>query len=310
MPWRFRAFVIRGDAELGADLGQSRPVGRTGMAGAASALRTEATADLGDIARSPAPAPTSPAQVLRAEAGVTSFLGRDAESKRLMDWLDDPSASRVLLVTGRGGQGKTRLALDLVDRLRKESRASWRAGVLAANVPEPQLVRPLGDVLDRALLVVDYAETRGAVLVELLRAVERARGRLRLLLLARGRGDWTERPGSEDADLDEALDTGVEELALRSLLAGHVDTRQLWQDAVTAHARALEPLGHCAPGAADDVLRVALRHEQRYWDRSARERRLDVDPDTRADAVAGGGAGGGGGRGPGHGGPGPPPRPP
>src|SRR3954471_7731456 len=35
--WRFRAFVIRGDAEFGADLGHSRPVGRTGMAGAASA---------------------------------------------------------------------------------------------------------------------------------------------------------------------------------------------------------------------------------------------------------------------------------
>src|SRR3954466_10219693 len=99
MPWRFRAFVIRGDAELGADLGQSRPVGRTGMAGAASALRAEATADLGDIARSPAPAPTSPAQVLRAEAGVElSRAGRRVETPDGL--LDDPSASRVLLVTG------------------------------------------------------------------------------------------------------------------------------------------------------------------------------------------------------------------
>src|SRR3954466_14779043 len=107
MPWRFRAFVIRGDAELGADLGQSRPVGRTGMAGAASALRTEATADLGDIARSPAPAPTSPAQVLRAEAGVTSFLGAGRRVETA-----DGLARRPVGIPGAAGDGPRRAGQD------------------------------------------------------------------------------------------------------------------------------------------------------------------------------------------------------
>src|SRR5262249_40243424 len=43
---------------------------------------------------------------------LTPMLGRDAEMQALRHWLDDPAA-RLITLTGPGGVGKTRLALEL-----------------------------------------------------------------------------------------------------------------------------------------------------------------------------------------------------
>src|SRR6187455_2348455 len=43
---------------------------------------------------------------------VTALLGRDADVQTLRTWLTDPAA-RLITLTGPGGAGKTRLALEL-----------------------------------------------------------------------------------------------------------------------------------------------------------------------------------------------------
>src|SRR6266545_603938 len=44
---------------------------------------------------------------------LTAFLGRDADVRTLRMWLSDP-ATRLITLTGPGGAGKTRLALEVV----------------------------------------------------------------------------------------------------------------------------------------------------------------------------------------------------
>jgi len=51
-----------------------------------------------------------PTALLRPEFGIVPFAGRDAEATDLLAWLDGAGAL-VRLLTGRGGAGKTRLAL-------------------------------------------------------------------------------------------------------------------------------------------------------------------------------------------------------
>ncbi|MYI79725.1 MAG: tetratricopeptide repeat protein, partial [Holophagales bacterium] len=55
------------------------------------------------------------------------LVGRDAELGALWDWLQSDSRISVRVLTGDSGLGKTRLALELVDRLKEKG---WRAGFL------------------------------------------------------------------------------------------------------------------------------------------------------------------------------------
>ena len=102
-------------------------------------------------------------------------------------------AGLVRLVTGGGGAGKTRLALELCRRM---GGRGWRCAQ-AGEGAERDVVG-----LERAaapgarlLLVVDYAEARLG-LEELLEAAARDAGRVRVLLLARHAGDWWQRLGA------------------------------------------------------------------------------------------------------------------
>src|SRR5215207_7219331 len=62
-----------------------------------------------------APADRAPSNDLGAGSlplPLTTLLGRDAEMQTLREWLADP-AIRLITLTGPGGAGKTRLALEL-----------------------------------------------------------------------------------------------------------------------------------------------------------------------------------------------------
>jgi predicted ATPase/DNA-binding XRE family transcriptional regulator len=64
-------------------------------------------------ARASAPkAAAGPARDLSLPQALTAFLGRDADVQTLRSWLSDP-ATRLVTLTGPGGTGKTRLALEL-----------------------------------------------------------------------------------------------------------------------------------------------------------------------------------------------------
>ena len=123
---------------------------------------------------------------------VVTFAGRAGELSGLHAWCADAAANPVVVLTGPGGVGKTRLSLKLGQDL-----AARRWQVLAVTAGgEAHAVEYVTnlDSGEQLLVVVDYAEARdSAALAGLVAAVAAARGRRyppRLLLLARQAGDW------------------------------------------------------------------------------------------------------------------------
>ncbi|APU22578.1 S1 family peptidase [Actinoalloteichus sp. GBA129-24] len=133
---------------------------------------------------------SSPVALLRPEFASVPFYGRDAELADLADWCADPDAQRVALIVGGGGQGKTRLAYELLHRQREQG---WVCGVLTTAVPAARTpFAALRDTAHPVLLVLDYAETRVEYVHEFVRALTDTVDLrpVRLLLLARSAGDW------------------------------------------------------------------------------------------------------------------------
>ncbi|MFF0561958.1 tetratricopeptide repeat protein [Streptomyces sp. NPDC004266] len=132
----------------------------------------------------------SPAALLRADAEAVGFHGRTNELAQLLIWCEEgPVAVTVQVLTGPGGQGKTRLARHLTNHL---SRRGWATGHLRSDLTDHDSP-PDFTVLTTSLpllVVVDYAETRPRLLRRLLTQLQRSRHRVRLLLLARSDGAW------------------------------------------------------------------------------------------------------------------------
>lgn len=145
----------------------------------------------------------SPLGLLRPESGVVPFHGREGKLDELTAWCRTDSFP-LRLLTGAGGEGKTRLAREFVRRMRDDG---WFGGFAGEQVPGSELA-VLRGVADPVVLVVDYAETRveqvASMVDELNRLVldtpsapgEQAAGpesqasRIKILLLARSSGEW------------------------------------------------------------------------------------------------------------------------
>ncbi|WP_225823922.1 tetratricopeptide repeat protein [Streptomyces naphthomycinicus] len=136
-----------------------------------------------------------PSALLRAGSAVVDFTGRTAERARLRRWRDSADTMGVCLVHGPGGQGKTRLALQVA--------ADWQAQgwfVLGAfhrrdRQAAPAFSVPVGlESSAGVLVVVDYAERWDTSdLLALLGDTHvgaRRSVRVRVLLLARPTGPW------------------------------------------------------------------------------------------------------------------------
>ncbi len=186
--------------------------------------------------------------LLRPDAGLIGFAGRKAELAELERWRDDRTQAgpdvRVLLITGKAGEGKTRLALELV---KQSERDGWVGGCLAARAvpatgePPTALTHP-----DRPLLlVIDDAATRAAEIAALAGAIARARPQVpvRLLLLARTGGQPVPGVSQEGwwAALRSALSYDLPDLSA----AGEPAHRALLQP--------LRPLLAMGAGPADPV---------------------------------------------------------
>jgi tetratricopeptide (TPR) repeat protein len=131
----------------------------------------------------------SPAMLLRADVEAVTFHGRDHELDQLLHWcLHDPDTFSVRVLTGPGGQGKTRLARHLTDTLRQQG---WITGYLRANLPDTTAADLSGlDTAYPLLVAVDYAETRPHLVRHLTEHLHTTRHPTRLLLLARSDGPW------------------------------------------------------------------------------------------------------------------------
>ena len=142
-------------------------------------------------------APRSDADRLSPYALWIPLVGRERELADLRSWLDSEQAISVRVLTGRAGSGKTRLALELCEDIRK----AWDAGFVRylelRRFMEKQNLSTWGWQRP-TLVVIDYAASHADVLYgwlsELADYSERARERLRLLLLERhadaGSGWW------------------------------------------------------------------------------------------------------------------------
>lgn len=145
--------------------------------------------ELAPVLLSPPAPPGSPAGLLRAEASPVGCHGRDDLLTALTDWCQEARDFSLRLLAAPGGQGKTRLARELVERMTDHG---WAAGFLDDQCPEDRLDL-LATLSDPLLLVLDYAETRPEQLRACLRALRPGTGGaapVRLLLLARGAGEW------------------------------------------------------------------------------------------------------------------------
>src|SRR5580765_1472985 len=104
---------------------------------------------------------------------LTVLLGRDEDVKTLRSWLADPAA-RLVTLTGPGGAGKTRLAVEVARRIAVER---------AARV----VFVPLGAIRDAAFVAAAVAEALGLLDISALDLSKRVRascdGRPTLLVL-------------------------------------------------------------------------------------------------------------------------------
>ncbi len=137
-------------------------------------------------------------------ARVLPFIGRDAETGKLSDFLAGPEQPfRWMVLHGSGGTGKSRLALELCLALRND----WHAGFLPQEGDEPDWGR--WQPLVPTLIVIDYAARDTERTGRFLRSLSgrgtpdgtmRLSAPVRVLLVERmGKGDW----------LDKILGTGV-----------------------------------------------------------------------------------------------------
>ena len=271
----------------------------------------------------------SPATLLRADAEVVPFRGREQELAELSRWCDEPDELSARLVVGPGGQGKTRLARELVHQ---RIAAGWTAGFVAPDPPgQPLDFGSIADAAEPVLLVFDYAETRTDQIIRLVSVLQAAAdsASVRLLLLARSAGDWWEQLRRRCPDpfgaaviltlptLDDSLAARQEsfDIAVDSFAAALADVDRTipWQDVagsvvtpddldadrygapLTLQMSALLALlqgvpstalpGSWSPGFVPLEQQI-LDHEQRYWEETASDHGLDLNPMTLSIAVA------------------------
>jgi tetratricopeptide (TPR) repeat protein len=125
---------------------------------------------------------------------TTRFQERP-ELENLLAWAasDDPSTPVVKLITGEGGSGKTRLAVELAARL---AALGWIAGILTADDVErlPLIAQALPEIFGyrhRVFIAIDYPEGLGRELSRFLGQIPLpGEGTIRVLLLARFGGAW------------------------------------------------------------------------------------------------------------------------
>jgi tetratricopeptide (TPR) repeat protein len=177
----------------------------------------------------------TPGSLLAAGVEAVDFAGRDTELENLAAWRDGPGEFSMMLVTGEGGQGKTRLAREFVSQA---SQTGWVTGFMAGRAAAGELARQLRSSTRPVLLVADYAETRSdeiAAIADALTQEPPAAG-ARLLLLSRTAGPWWR-------NLTEALgEETARRLHLTPLAGTEATRRESYGKAVTSLARHLAML--------------------------------------------------------------------
>ncbi|MFE9603577.1 hypothetical protein ACFYNQ_34075, partial [Streptomyces hokutonensis] len=154
---------------------------------------------------------TGPLKLLWARHDAIRFHPRD-ELDFLKDWFRAPDPqgprTRIALLHGVGGAGKTRLAAELAHRL---AGTGWFTGFLARD-PDLQDCAWLSRVASPLMVVVDYAEDhKSADVINTLRTLQDREAPTCLLLTARSIGGWW------DEEIAKALEDDTHRLLVQQL---------------------------------------------------------------------------------------------
>jgi tetratricopeptide (TPR) repeat protein/glycosyltransferase involved in cell wall biosynthesis len=237
-------------------------------------------------------------QLLRAEKALLPFDEvRQPDVDVLNNWLDDEKwPQSIRLITGPGGQGKTRLARELCN---KRIESGWIAGFLDSSLAPNKMAaswQTLHNLNKPLLIVIDYVETRQTAFLDLLKAsIQKPSAQaVRMLLLARDGGEWWENLSSKDPQCEGLLSgyatTGP--FQLPSLYTAEQDRKEAYKTAIQTFAQtldvkppatvpdllgehfnrplyvqmaALSALYGENPTTAQGLTRALLNHERRYW---------------------------------------------
>jgi hypothetical protein len=265
---------------------------------------------------------TSWSWMLEPELELVPFIGREPELATLTAWCARSDAIRLRVITGAGGSGKTRLALELCRRAPGLGASSaWvhpglEAEAIRALRPGPG---------ERKLLVVDNAETRKGLQPMIEQLVATRDDGLRVLLLARNTGEWLRGLGAAVPPAHDLVAAAIrEKLVLPVTVAPQMTDPQIVRHGVSAVTRAfglresrvesqftkdhkrqtiLELLAEALAATMDDAdlaeggtgtvlvnlrqrLNPLLLHEQELWYKRAEEAGLLGDgKDTTRDAL-------------------------
>jgi hypothetical protein len=297
--------------------------------GAAAAARRGEVAKLPLVRPPYEPDPDAdyaPSELLKPRLGVVGLIGRERLQAHLMRWREADESLRVLLISGGGGTGKTRLALEECARA---ARAGWTAGLLALDseaIHNDEIER-LVAWPGRLFVAIDYAETRpsfvGALIGRLVRREGGAPVRLVLVCRQTDTREQLEDHLAGGGDRDSIL--GVLKRAEPVTLTDRehqLDSQQLFRAGVAALApfvgdgEPVEPppvslanehfarplfvlaaaqlctkdpaLDVDALGRDDLMLKLIDEHESSYWKRwdDSLDTGLDAELHPRAVAVA------------------------
>lgn len=198
-----------------------------------------------------------PSRLLRARAEIVPYLDPAGHVDVLRHWITTPEPFSVRVIGGRGGAGKTRLAVELC---RAAAQEDWLTGLLG---PQPTPVDHfIGDgdtstALPGMLVVIDYAETRTIELETLLPALQQAASperRIRVLLLVRRAPratDWTDALRTGHDELDAILDTADgHQVVLEEAAWTIKDREDLFRNSYEAFAGRLEDQDGTCPVVA------------------------------------------------------------
>ena len=236
-------------------------------------------------------------RLLQAEEAVIPFATeREPFLNAQLDWATDNSYPiSVRLLTGVGGAGKTRLALEMCHRLQKQG---WQTGFLTSDkVQFENTLQSLRLANQPTLIVIDYSETRQQELLRLVKSLlasPQHSQQMKVLLLARDGGEWWDLLPSQEAACEALLDgmatTGP--YILPKLHDNPSSRLAAYQAAMKAFADRLQiPEQPCIPGLVDEqfahplfvqmaallalqgaqprsaeaVSRALIGHERRYW---------------------------------------------
>jgi tetratricopeptide (TPR) repeat protein len=227
--------------------------------------------------RNRAPQIRTEIDLLNPYGRAIGLVGRDADMQSLWDWLHSNRPISVRTLTGRAGAGKTRAAIELVEKLNQEKPGEWWGGFLQGremrrfasqqNLADWNWARP-------TLIVVDYAASLVEPLREWLRDLAQNSGRaggkpLRLLLLEReaaaGEG-WLQlllQGGYSEAGVPELFDP------LEPRRLDRLDTAEKRRAVLAKMLEVAAPLVQCQPPklpAAGENPRIDKQLENAVWE--------------------------------------------